>query len=147
MKKILLLCLALTVLISCKKEVNKDEIIKENVGKKLKERMKNPDSYEFVSMELAKSFTVQERKETTTKNDLEKIRELNKSVPSPDLLDRMETEYSFLEKQTDDSKIAVYRYDFVAKGTNSFGGIIQSKYSVDVLNDENFTVLSISKND
>lgn len=147
MKKILLLCLTLTILTSCKNEVNKDDIIKEKIGNKLKERLKNPDSYEFVSMDLAKSFTVKERKETTTKADLEKMRELNKSVPSPDLLNRMETEYSFLEKQTDENKTALYRYDFIAKGTNSFGGVIQSKYSADVLNDENFTVLSVSKND
>ncbi|MGG7036540.1 MAG: hypothetical protein ACI7YS_15290 [Flavobacterium sp.] len=147
MKKILLLCLTLTVLLSCEKEVNKDEVIKENIGNKLKERLKNPDSYEFVSINLAKSFTVKERKETATKSDLEEMRELNKSVPSADLLNRMETEYSFLEKQTDENKTALYRYDFVAKGTNSYGGIIQSKYSADVLNDENFTVLSVSKND
>lgn len=147
MKKILLLCLTFTVLLSCKKEINKDEVIKDNIGNKLKERLKNPDSFEFVSMTLAKSFTVKERKETVTKSDLEKMRELNKSVPSEDLLHRMETEYSFLEKQSDENKTALYRYDFVAKGTNSFGGVIQSKYSADVLNDENFTVLNISKND
>ena len=51
------------------------------------------------------------------------------------------------QKQTDENKEAVYYVDFVAKGTNSFGGIIQSKYSATVLNDENLTVLSISKND
>ncbi|WP_343330418.1 hypothetical protein [Polaribacter staleyi] len=147
MKKILLLCLTLIIMTSCKNEVNKDEIIKENIGNKLKEQLKNPDSYEFVSMNLTNSFTVKKRKETTTKADLEKIRELNKSVPSPNLLNSMETEYSFLEKQTDENKTALYRYDFVAKGTNSFGGVIQSKYSANVLNDENFTVLSISKND
>jgi hypothetical protein len=146
MKKILILCLTLVILTSCKNEVNKDEIIKENIGNKLRERLKNPDSYEFVSMVLAKSFTVKERKETTTKESLEKMREINKIIPSTDLLSRMETEYSFLEKQTDENQIALYRYDFIAKGTNSFGGVIQSKYSADVLNDPKFTVLSISIN-
>lgn len=130
-----------------KKEITKDEIIKLNIENKLKQRLKNPDSYEFVSLNLAKSFTVKERKETITKKDLEQLRELNKTISSPDLLNRMEVEYSFLEKQKDVNKIALYRYDFIAKGTNSLGGIIQSKYSADVLNDNNYTALSISKND
>lgn len=130
-----------------KKEITKDEIIKLNIANKLKQRLKNPDSYEFVSLNLAKSFTVKERKKTITKKDLEQLRELNKTISSPDLLNRMEVEYSFLEKQRDVNKIALYRYDFIAKGTNSLGGIIQSKYSADVLNDNNYTALSISKND
>ncbi|WP_294959985.1 hypothetical protein [uncultured Flavobacterium sp.] len=130
-----------------KKEITKDEIIKLNIENKLKQRLKNPDSYEFVSLNLAKSFTVKERKETITKKDLEQLLELNKTISSPDLLNRMEIEYSFLEKQRDINKIALYRYDFIAKGTNSLGGIIQSKYSADVLNDNNYTALSISKND
>lgn len=154
--------LSLLFLISCKKEIpkketlkkeitkdeiTKDEIIKLNIENKLKQRLKNPDSYEFVSLNLAKSFTVKERKETITKKDLEELRELNKTISSSDLLNRMEVEYSFLEKQRDVNKIALYRYDFIAKGTNSLGGIIQSKYSADVLNDNNYTALSISKND
>ena len=152
MKTKSLLLLSLIFLISCKNEtpkieISKDEIIKQNIGNKLKGMLKNPDSYEFVSMDLAQSFTVKERKENITKANLEEMRELNKTIPSPDLLDRMETEYSYLKNQTDDNKIALYRYNFVAKGTNSFGGIIQSKYSTDVLNDKNYTVLNISKND
>ena len=147
MKKILLVCLAFTVLISCEKEKSKEEIIKEKIATKLKTKLKNPDSYEFVSMDLAESFTVKERRKVSTQESLEEIREINKTLPSPDLLKRMETEYNFLKNQTDENKTALYRYDFVAKGTNSFGGIIQSKYSVDVLNDENYTVLNVSKND
>lgn len=147
MKKILLVCLAFTVLISCENEKSKEEIIKEKIAAKLKTKLKNPDSYEFVSMNLAESFTVKERRKVSTQESLEEIREINKTLPSPDLLKRMETEYNFLKDQTDENKIALNRYDFVAKGTNSFGGIIQSKYSVDVLNDENSTVLNISKND
>ncbi|MFH6968324.1 MULTISPECIES: hypothetical protein [Flavobacterium] len=162
MKIKLLLLLSLIFLISCKKEtpkikiskketpkieISKDEIIKQNIENKLKGILKNPDSYEFVSLNLAKSFTVKERKENITKANLEEMRELNKTIPSADFLDRMETEYSYLEKQKDENKIALYRYNFVAKGTNSYGGIIQSKYSTDVLNDKNYTVLSISKND
>ena len=113
----------------------------------LKEQLKNPDSFEFVSMNISKTFTVKERKQTTTLKSLNEIKEINKQLPSEDLLKHIETEYNFLEKQTDENKEAVYYVDFVAKGTNSFGGIIQSKYSATVLNDENLTVLSISKND
>ncbi|RTY80625.1 hypothetical protein EKL97_10165 [Flavobacterium sp. LS1P28] len=144
MKKVLIAVLCFVTLISCEK---KDEKMKENFTLKLKEQLKNPDSFEFVSMNISKTFTVKERKKTTTLESLNEIREINKQLPSEDLLKHIETEYNFLEKQTDENKEAVYYVDFIAKGTNSFGGIIQSKYSATVLNDENLTVLSISKND
>lgn len=144
MKKVLIAVLCFVTLISCEK---KEDKMKENITSKLKEQLKNPDSFEFVSMNVSKTFTVKERKETTTKESLDNIREINKQLPSEDLLKHIETEYNFLEKQTDENKEAVYYVDFVAKGTNSFGGIIQSKYSATVLNDDNLTVLSISKND
>jgi hypothetical protein len=144
MKKVLIAVLCFVTLISCEK---KEDKMKENITSKLKEQLKNPDSFEFVSMNVSKTFTVKERKETTTKESLDNIREINKQLPSEDLLKHIETEYNFLEKQTDENKEAVYYVDFVSKGTNSFGGIIQSKYSATVLNDDNLTVLSISKND
>lgn len=158
----LLLFLTFIALISCKKEaeivekkektkkeiiITKKEIIITNIGNKLKERLKNPDSYKFVSIDSANSYSVKERRQKITKATLEEMRELNKTIPSPELLSRMETEFFFLEKQTDENKIAIYRYNFIAKGTNSYGGTIQTKYSADVLNDENYTALSVSKND
>ncbi|WP_070786781.1 hypothetical protein [Flavobacterium crassostreae] len=144
MKKVLIAIFCFATLVSCEK---KEDKMKENITLKLKEQLKNPDSFEFVSMNISKTFTVKERKQTTTLKSLNEIKEINKQLPSEDLLKHIETEYNFLEKQTDENKEAVYYVDFVAKGTNSFGGIIQSKYSATVLNDENLTVLSISKND
>ena len=148
MKKILLVSLTVILFISCaEKEKTKEERMRENIEAKLKPTMKDPASYEFVSMNIKKTFTVAERKNTVNKVHLDKVREVNKELPSPDLLFQAETEYAFLQKQTDENKEATYYVDFVAKGTNSFGGVIQNKYSTTVLNDENLTVFRISGND
>ena len=147
MKK-LLLTLTLTLFISCgEKEKTKEEKMRENIEAKLKPTMKDPASYEFVSMNIRKTFSVAERKKTVNEEQLKQIRELNKDVPSPDLLNQIETEYAFLQKQTDENKDATYYVDFVAKGTNSFGGVIQNKYSATVVNDDNLTVVGLSGND
>ena len=148
MKKLSLVILTLTVFVSCaEKEKTKEEKIRENIEEKLKSIMKDPASYEFVSMSINKTFSVAERKKTVSEEQLKKIRELNKDVPSPDLLNQIETEYAFLQKQVDENKDAIYYVDFVAKGTNSFGGVIQNKYSATVVNDDNLTVVGLSRND
>lgn len=148
MKKLLLFTLSLTLFISCgEKEKTKEEKMRENIEAKLKPTMKDPASYEFVSMSIKKTFSVAERKETMNEEYLNKVRELNEQLPSPELLNQAETEYAFLQKQTDENKDAVYYVDFVAKGTNSFGGVIQNKYSATVVNDDNLTVVSLSGND
>ena len=144
MKKFLLLLITITIFISCgEKEKTKDEKIRENIEAKLKPTMKDPASYEFVSMNIKKTFSVAERKKTVNEKQLQKVRELNEQMPSPDLLNQVETEYSFLQNQTDENKDAVYYIDFVAKGTNSYGGVIQNKYSATVVNDDNLTVVGI----
>lgn len=148
MKKLLLFTLSLTLFISCgEKEKTKEEKMRENIEAKLKPTMKDPASYEFVSMSIKKTFSVAERKETMNEEHLNKVRELNEQLPSPELLNQAETEYAFLQKQTDENKDAVYYVDFVAKGTNSFGGVIQNKYSATVVNDDDLTVVSLSGND
>lgn len=154
MKKVLIAILCFVTLISCEK---KDEKMKENITLKLKEQLKNPDSFEFVSMNISKTFTVKERKKITTLETLNETKELNKQAKilnseelindTEDLLKRNEIEYNFLKSQTDENKEALYHIDFVAKATNSFGGIIQTKYWISVLNDDKLTVLSIGKND
>ncbi|MAP55123.1 MAG: hypothetical protein CL605_09495 [Altibacter sp.] len=148
MKKILLLSSTLILFISCAEKVKtKEERIRENIEAKLKPTMKDPASYEFVSMNINKTITVVERKKTMNEEYLNKVRELNEQLPSSDLLNQAETEYAFLQEQTDENKEAVYYVDFVAKGTNSFGGVVQNKYSATVLNDENLTVFRVSGND
>jgi len=151
MKNYLILILALIVITSCKEsKENKEEIIKENISNKIKQNFKDPDSFEFVSMNLKEKETVKERKKVNNEKKVEEVKELYEKLGSKDskeLLESMQKELEFLNKQTDDDKTAVFKYDFVAKGTNSFGGKIQTKYLVRVLNDENYTVLSFSKND
>jgi hypothetical protein len=144
MIKIYLVSLTLLMFISCAE--NKEEKMRENIEAKLKPTMKDPASYEFVSMNIIKTITVAERKKTVNEESLNRVRELDKELPSPDLLYQLETEYAFLQRQADENKEATYYVDFIAKGTNSFGGVIQNKYSATVLNDENLTVFTVSEN-
>ncbi len=148
MKNLLLFTLTLTLFISCgEKEKTKEDKMRDNIEAKLKPTLKDPASYEFVSMNIKNTISVAERKKTMNEEHLNKVRELNEELPSPELLNQAETEYAFLQKQTDENKDAVYYVDFIAKGTNSFGGIIQNKYSATIVNDDNLTVVGLSRND
>lgn len=153
MKKLIFLSLVFFTLISCKE--SKDEIIKNNIANAISETFKDPASFVFVSMDLNKTETVGERKKIINDEQLQKVKSLQSEVKeigmdtteADELVKSTELEYNFLENQTDDNKPALFIYDFVCKGTNSYGGVIQSKYLVLVLNDENFSVLSFGKND
>ena len=144
MKKIILIALSINLLmISCAK--TKEERIRENIEAKLKPLMKDPDSYKFVSMKIKKTFSVAERRKTVNDKYLKEVQDLNKTLPVPELLFQAETEYNFLKKQTDENKDATYYVDFVAKGTNSFGATIQSKYTATVVNDDSLTVVRLKR--
>src|SRR5690625_3279089 len=120
MKNYLILILALIVITSCKEsKENKEEIIKENISNKIKQNFKDPDSFEFVSMNLKEKETVKERKKVNNEKKVEEVKELYEKLGSKDskeLLESMQKELEFLNKQTDDDKTAVFKYDFVAKG-------------------------------
>jgi len=143
MKKSILGIFCIMFLFGCE---SKEDVIKDNITVKIKEKLKNPDSFEFVSMAIVESITVKDRKrDVANKQNLDEIIEINKTYPAKDLLHEIETEYKFVQDK-DDSEIAVYLVDFVSKGTNSFGAIIQSKYRATVLNDKKYSVLGISAN-
>lgn len=151
MKRYLILVLACLTIISCKEEKkqSKEDIIQENITNQLKPTFKNPDSFEFVEMDLESKETVGERKKITNKEQVERIKDLydkSGSKDAKDLLDSVQKELEFLNNQSDDNKTAIFKYNFKVKGTNSFGGTIQSKYQARVLNDNNYTILSISRN-
>lgn len=148
MKNILLLLITFTFLTSCAEtQKTNEEIIKENIEARLKSSMKDPASYEFVSMEIEATFSVGERRYILTEDVVNKFRESNKVVPAEEHLNQVEKEYEFLQKQTDESKEGIYFVGFVAKGTNSRGEVIQTYYYAKIINDENKTVLSLDKMD
>ena len=133
-KLLIVLFLSLTIL-SCK---DKQEIIKDNITTVLKEKMNNPDSFQFVSMKIKKTITVGERKKIMTS---EKLKEVYDLMGESELYNQYKTEFEFLQKQNEDNKEAVYYVDFIARGENGFGAIIKNEYSATVLNDENLTVV------
>lgn len=150
MKKAILLFLTFAV-IGCgqtkgKKEtktLSKNDKIKSNIEAKLKPKLKNPDSYEFVDMEISKTFSVAKRKEIIDKEHVNEVRKLTEEMENSDLRNQAEAEYKFLSNCENPHKDAVYYVDFTAKGSNSFGGTIQNTYFAVVLNDKNKTVVNL----
>ena len=152
-RKLLILLIISIVIISCKdkqevieekQEVvkgkqDKQEIIKENITIVLKERMENPDSFQFVSMNTNKTISVEDRKKLITEENKQKVLEL--AGENSEIYNQYKTEFAFLQKQKDNNKDAVYNIDFIAKVENKFGVIVKKKYLAIVLNDENFTVV------
>ncbi|MEN8125504.1 MAG: hypothetical protein ABFR32_10280 [Bacteroidota bacterium] len=149
-RRLLILLIVSLVMTSCKdkqeviedkQEVinDKQDIIKENITIVLKERMNNPDSFQFVSMNTNKTILVEERKKLITKENVQRVYEL--AGDKSEIYNQYKTEFDFLQKQNDNYKDAVYIIDFIAKVENKFGAIINKKYLAIVLNDENFTVV------
>lgn len=138
-RNILILLTIFFTLISCE---TKQDIIKENITETLKEKMNNPDSFQFVSMNIKKTISVGERKEVIT---AEKLKEVYGTLGDSKLFKQYQTEFKFLQKQTDDNKDAVYYVDFVVRGENSYGAIIKKEYTATVLNDEEYTVVSFKE--
>ncbi len=138
-------------LFSCSNEVK----IKESISNNIKEHLKNPDSFEFVSMKIKKTESVRDLKKRFTTKDLKQLikdyKELDKGYEDGqnhnDLIFAFENYYKFLEKNNDEKKEALYYVDFVSKGTNSYGAIIQSRYEAQVLNDDNKTALFVTELD
>lgn len=144
MKKILLIILTTSFLLSCKSEEEKKSYkMQLAITNKLKESMKNPDSFEFVSMKITDVFTKKQRSEIITIESLNKVKEYGIET----LTYQTQKEYDFIQKTPKDDDEVTYYVQFIAKGTNSFGAIIQTTYSATVLNDENLTVFSVKEMD
>ncbi len=62
-----------------------------------------------------------------------------------EFLKRLEKQYNFTQNYKGDNNEAGYYVNFVAKGTNSFGAVIQSSYEAFVLNDEEKTTISVTE--
>ena len=58
---------------------------------------------------------------------------------------KYQKKYDFINSEIDENKIAYYIFYLTAKGTNSFGAVIQSKYAIEVLNNENNDIIYIKE--
>ena len=110
--------------------------MQENITAELKNLMDDPSTFEFVSMNIKKTFTVGERKKVMNEESLKRKIELGMT----DLVEQTKKEIENL-KDKDDNLEAVYYVDFIARGSNKFGAIIKSRFSATVLNDEKLTVV------
>lgn len=147
MKKLTLI-IGLLIFTSCTK--TKEEKMQESISTEFKKDMNDPSTFEFVSMNIAKTFTAGERKKVMNEAS---IKEMEKSLKEREAYGMDNTSYKLLLEQTkketeflkskDDNFEAVYYIDFVARGSNSFGAIIKKDYSATVLNDGSFTVVHL----
>jgi hypothetical protein len=145
MRKILIALLISMTLFSCS---NNESEIKESITNKIKENLKNPDSFEFVSMNIKSTISVDDVKKRInlkSLNEFKKLINAESSQEYKDFLTQFEKNYNFIENYTGPKNEAEYYVTFVAKGTNSFGAIIQSSYEAHVLNDDDKTTLSVTE--
>ena len=135
MKKILFTILFTCILFSCQEK----DLIKEKAISKVKSQMKNPDSFEFVDYKVFKTQTFAEAK---------KMLQLTKKlilITTGSEKDNYQKEYDFINSGTNENETAIYSVYLTAKGTNSFGAIIQSKYVVKILNNDSKDVVYINE--
>ena len=146
MKKILLLFALGFLLVSCS---NSESKMKESISSKIKENLKNPESFDFISMKIKSKVSLDSISKRVTQKSINDFKELIKDRAEDDenhlFLERLEKEFNFIKTYKGDKNEAEYYVEFVAKGTNSYGAIIQSKYEALVLNDENKTTLSVTE--
>jgi hypothetical protein len=145
MKKILFVLLLSMTLFSCSNDESK---MKESITNKIKENLKNPDSFEFVSMNIKTKISVDDVKKRInlkSLNEFKKLINAESSQENKDFLAQLEKNYNFIENYTGPKNEAEYYVTFVSKGSNSYGGIIQSSYEAHVLNDDDKTTLSITE--
>lgn len=127
---------------------NNEGKMKESITIKIKENLKNPDSFEFVSMNIKTNISVDEVKKRInleSLNEFKKLINAESSQEDKDFLAQLEKNYNFIENYTGPKNEAEYYVTFVSKGSNSYGAIIQSSYEAHVLNDEDKTTLSVTE--
>lgn len=145
MKKIILVALLSFALFSCSNDESK---MKESISTKIKEQLKNPDSFEFVSMEIKSKISLDTLKKRINKERINEYKELIKSRNNEEdkkFLEFLEKQYKFTQNFKGNNNEAAYYIKFISKGTNSYGGVIQSSYEAFVLNDEDKTTLSVTE--
>lgn len=145
MKKLLLGLVMILSLFSCSSNEGK---MKESITNKIKEHLKNPDSFEFVSMNVKTTISVDDVKKRInleSLNEFKKLINAESSQEDKDFLAQLEKNYNFIENYTGPKNEAEYYVTFVAKGTNSYGAVIQSNYEAHVLNDDDKTTLSVTE--
>ena len=145
MKKSILVTILAMLLFSCSSDESK---MKESITNKIKEHLKNPDSFEFVSMEIKSKISLDTIAKRVNLKNINEFRQLiteSDTDENKEFLTRLQKEYDFTKVYKGDKNEAEYYVTFVAKGTNSYGAIIQSTYEAQVLNDENKTTLSVTE--
>jgi hypothetical protein len=145
MKKIILVAILSIALFSCS---NEESIMKESISTKIKEQLKNPDSFEFVSMEIKSKISLDTLKKRINKESINEYKELIKSRNNEEdkkFLEFLEKQYKFTQNFKGNNNEAAYYITFISKGTNSYGGVIQSSYEAFVLNDDDKTTLSVTE--
>jgi hypothetical protein len=145
MKKIILVAILSIALFSCS---NDESIMKESISIKIKEQLKNPDSFEFVSMEIKSKISLDTLKKRINKESINEYKELIKlrnNEEDKKFLEFLEKQYKFTQNFKGNNNEAAYYITFISKGTNSYGGVIQSSYEAFVLNDDDKTTLSVTE--
>ncbi|HEX5742382.1 MAG TPA: hypothetical protein VFY09_00610 [Flavobacteriaceae bacterium] len=144
MKKIFTILVTILLLTNCQEEKTFDLKITDSLNGFLKDKSAGDKFLEIESFEIIKEYTVKERKEKVNENTLNAVRTMNETFPSPDILAQFEKEFEFLNKQTDETAIALYEVKFVVKKETLINEEIPTDYKAMILNDKDLSVIFMS---
>lgn len=137
MKKILLLSLISTLMLSCNLKSDPKENLKEEAEKMLKTNLNDPSSYEFVSFEIdTAEIQVARQRLTDLKTILPKSTSEIQTEIINDQIETLKSKYDF------ESKNITYSLKYRAK--NKFGALVLSNSKV--TSDKDFNMLNLEKN-
>lgn len=159
-------------LISCKDKLpTRDEIVKNNVEDYLKDKMDDPNSYEFVELRLVDSIlfkdNIKYRKENFQndlkyeKGNLERQEKYKAEIPSmydeknvielktkieriKNILTKIDSLETNLGQKTND--VASYTYNFRCRGNNKLGAKILNDYILQTNPSPDFKVINLTDN-
>jgi hypothetical protein len=99
-------------------------------------------------MEIKSKISLDTLKKRINKESINEYKELIKSRNNEEdkkFLEFLEKQYKFTQNFKGNNNEAAYYITFISKGTNSYGGVIQSSYEAFVLNDDDKTTLSVTE--
>lgn len=137
MKKILLLSLISTLMLSCNLKSDPKENLKEVAEKMLKTNLNDPSSYEFVSFEIdTTEIQVARQRLTDLKTILPKSTSEIQTEIINDQIQTLKSKYDF------ESKNITYSLKYRAK--NKFGALVLGNSKV--TSDKDFNMLNLEEN-
>ena len=116
------------------------EIIQKSIEQTIKKDMIDPNSFQFLSMQITNRVKVGKRKEFANEETLNDLK--NNPYSTQDFIDQVQAEVDYLKGKSDNEGAIIFVIYKIRKA-NEFGEIAEVKYNIICLDDKTSTVVSI----